>query len=260
MYAATPAAKQAWRDILGWALGRADLGWDVVDHDGPAPLAELWARDDLGCALMCGLPFSQLRPRPVLVAAPVPSLPRYEGRPIYFTDIAVAAASPVQSLEESFDGVVGFTARDSMSGYVAFRRHLLPYRQARGRTLYRKAVGGLLNASGVIRALADGRIDVGPLDSYSYDILKASAPAFAARVRTLASTAPAPIPPLVATAALTPTALAALRASLADVGRAPELAVQRRAILLEQFDVPAASSYDVFNAFLESSRDFPDPW
>jgi ABC-type phosphate/phosphonate transport system substrate-binding protein len=260
MYAATPAAKQAWRDILAWALGRAGLAWDVIEHDAPAPLAELWAREDLGCALMCGLPFSQRRPRPVLVAAPVPSPPRYEGRPIYFTDIAVAAGSPLQSLEESFDGVVGYTLCDSMSGYAALRRHLLPYRRARGRALYRKAVGGLLNASGVIQALADGTIDVGPLDSYSYDILKASTPAFAAQVRILASTAPAPIPPLVATAALTPAALAALRASLADAGRAPELAVQRSAILLERFDVPAASSYDAFNAFLESSRDFPDPW
>jgi hypothetical protein len=49
MYSAAPAVKRAWRELLGWALGRAGLDWEILDYDAPAPLAALWARDDLGC-------------------------------------------------------------------------------------------------------------------------------------------------------------------------------------------------------------------
>ena len=198
MYSATPAASHAWKTILGWAIRRAGLLWSNHDHDAPAPLAQLWDRPDLGCVFMCGLPFSQRRPRPTLVAAPVPARARYGGRPIYFTDIAVRADAPFEKLEDTFGGVVGFTLRDSMSGCVALLEHLRPYRAAAHRPLYREAVGGFLNARSVIEALAAGRIDVGPLDSYYYDLLASGAPDIAAKVRIIASTAPAPIPPLVA--------------------------------------------------------------
>ncbi len=202
MYSATPAAKADWKALLAWVLDRAGLPWDLVDYDAPAPLSLLWARDDLGLAMMCGLPFAQRGERPTLVAAPVPSPARYGGKPVYFTDIVVRADAPYRSLEDTFGGVIGYTLADSMSGGVALRHHLAPYRQAKGSRLYRKAVGELINARGVITALAEGRIDAGPLDSYYHDLLKAYDPAFAAQVRILASTAALPIPPLVTTAAL----------------------------------------------------------
>src|SRR5687768_4606717 len=123
MYSATPAVKQAWKAVLQWVMPRAGLDWELLDHDAPAPLSELWARDDLGLAMMCGLPYSQRAPRPALIAAPLPSPERYGGRPVYFTDIAVRADAPYRSLEDTFGGVVGYTLDDSMSGCVAFRTH-----------------------------------------------------------------------------------------------------------------------------------------
>jgi hypothetical protein len=147
MYSATPAVKQAWKALLGWALARAGLEWDVLEYDAPAPLSALWARDDLGCVLMCGLPFTQRAPRPALVASPVPVGERYAGRPVYFTDLAVRADAPYRSLEDTFGGVVGFTLADSYSGCVALRAHLLPQREARGAPLYRGAVGGFATAA-----------------------------------------------------------------------------------------------------------------
>jgi hypothetical protein len=38
MYSATPTVKQAWHEVLAWALDRAGLAWPVIDHDAPAPL------------------------------------------------------------------------------------------------------------------------------------------------------------------------------------------------------------------------------
>jgi ABC-type phosphate/phosphonate transport system substrate-binding protein len=258
MYSATPAVKAAWKALLAWGLARAGLDWELLDYDAPAPLSGLWARDDLGCAMMCGLPYSQRSPRPTLVAAPVPAPERYLGKPIYFTDIAVRADAPYRRIEDTFGGVVGYTVADSMSGCIALRSFLQD--SFSGRAFYREAIGGLVNAQGVIRALDAGTIDVGPLDSYVHDLLRRNDPAFAAKVRVIASTAPAPIPPLVATARLSLFDLQKLRAALNDTEGAPELASIRETLLLRGFAVPDESDYNVFRDRLAASRRFPETW
>jgi ABC-type phosphate/phosphonate transport system substrate-binding protein len=257
MYSATPQAKAAWKRVLGWVLARARLEWEVFDHEAPAPLSELWARDDLGCAMMCGLPYSQRRPQPKIVAAPVPSPARYDGRPIYFTDIVVRSDSKYSKLEDTFGAVVGYTLEDSMSGYVALRRHLLRFRSKNKPKLYRAAVGGLLNARRVIEALHERRIDVGPLDSYYHDLIRHHEPDFAAKVRVIATTAEAPIPPLVSTSKET---MLGLQEALLAAGDAPELAADRAVLLLDRFTVPDEAEYRVFDTYLSEARQYPDLW
>jgi ABC-type phosphate/phosphonate transport system substrate-binding protein len=254
MYSATPQAKAAWKKLLGWAIRRAGLDWELLDYDAPAPLSELWARRDLGGVMMCGLPYSQRAPRPTLVAAPVPSPARYGGKPVYFTDIAVRADSHYTRLEDTFGGVVGYTLEDSMSGYVALRRHLLPFRKKEIPVLYRAAVGGLVNARQVIQALEERKIDVGPLDSYYYDIIRRTEPQFAAKVRVVATTAPAPIPPLVSTGD------ESLREALLAAGEAPELSAERGMLLLKNFVVPDKADYRVFDTYLAEARQYPNLW
>jgi ABC-type phosphate/phosphonate transport system substrate-binding protein len=260
MYSATQAAKRAWNEVLAWALLHAGLAWKLYDYDEPAPLDSLWIREDLGCVLMCGLAYSRREPQPVLVAAPVPSPARYAGRAIYFTDIVVRAESSFERLEDTFGSVVGYTLPDSLSGCVALRSHLLPYSEAAGRPLYRKAVGGFVNARALIEALASGRIDVAPLDSFYHDLLKLGAPQFAAQVRTIASTPAAPIPPFVATGAIEETNLKRLRAALAAVGTAPELAVARATLLLDRLVVPAESDYAAIRTIAQAAAQYGDPW
>jgi hypothetical protein len=79
MYAVTPECKAAWRIVLDWLLGRAGVKARHEDHDPPKLLSDLWARDDLACVMMCGLPFSLRTPQALVLAAPVPRLPRYGG-------------------------------------------------------------------------------------------------------------------------------------------------------------------------------------
>jgi ABC-type phosphate/phosphonate transport system substrate-binding protein len=254
MYSATPQAKAAWKKLLAWAVRRAELDWQLLDYDAPAPLSQLWARADLGGVLMCGLPYSQRRPRPALVAAPVPSPARYGRRPIYFTDIAVRADSKHARLEDTFGGVVGYTIEDSMSGYVALRKHLLPFRKKEKPALYRAAIGGFVNARKVIEALDEGKIDVGPLDSYYYDLIRHTEPQLAAKVRVVATTAAAPIPPLVSTGD------ESLREALLAAGEAPELAAERDVLLLKRFAVPGEADYRVFDTYLAEARQYPHLW
>jgi len=209
---------------------------------------------------MCGLPYSLREPKAVVLAAPVVSLARYESRSIYFSDIAVRADSRYQTLEDTFGAVCGYTLTDSMSGSVAFRRLLHGYRKAELPQLYRAVVGNLVNARGVIQALADRRIDVGPLDGYVHDLLKHLDPAFAAQVRIVATTEAAPMPPFVATAPLTEGEIARLRGAFAAAIAAPELRAERATLLLKDFAFPEPRDYDVFRGILHTAEQYAEIW
>ena len=130
-----------------------------------------------------------------------------------------------------------------MSGGVAPLHHLAALRTRERPRLYRGAAGNLVHSRGVIDALVAGRIDVGPLDGYSHDLLRASDPAFAAQVRTVATTAPVPIPPLVATAPLGESELGRLREALLGAHEAPVLREAMARLLLARFAVPDPADY-----------------
>jgi ABC-type phosphate/phosphonate transport system substrate-binding protein len=242
MYAPAPAAKAAWQELLGWVIRRAGLGWTYLDHESPLPMAKLWARDDLGLAFMCGLPYSLRTPVPQLIAAPVPSLRRYADSAVYCTDLAVRADAPYEKIEDTFGGRLGYTVRDSQSGYYALRHCLGRYGKP-ARELYGSITGDLIHARGVIAALADGRIDVGPLDGYVHDLLRHLEPAFAAQVRVIATTDFTAMPPLVATGLLDDGVLEKLREALLAVEHEPALAGARETLILKRFAITHPEDY-----------------
>lgn len=242
MYSVTPECKAAWRSVIDWVLAEAHVDARYEDHDPPKLLSDLWARDDLACVQMCGLPFSLRTPHATVLAAPVLSLPRYGGRPIYWSDIAVRADSTFSTLEDTLGARAGYTLKDSQSGYFAFRYHLLRKFPTRLQP-YSEITGHLLNPRGVIRALAEGRIDVGPLDSYVHDLLKANDPAFAAQVRVIDTTEPTPMPPLVATAQLDSDTLTRVRQAFLAVQHEPALDAARATLLIDRFIVTEPMVY-----------------
>jgi ABC-type phosphate/phosphonate transport system substrate-binding protein len=260
MYSVSPAVAAAWRELLEWVLAQAELPWSVVDHPAPKPLVELWERPDLGCALMCGLVHTLSFQRAIPIAAPVVTQSRYRGLPVYFTDIVVRASSPFETLEGTFGSRVGYTVEDSQSGYVALREHLLPHRLARGAPLYRDVVGSLINPRGVVDALLNGRIDVGPVDSYAHDLMRKTEPQLARELRTIATTAPTPIPMFVATAPLDEVLVQKLQDAFAQVAHADRLAALRDTLLLSKFVVPQAKDYETFHARSAASDRYPDAW
>jgi ABC-type phosphate/phosphonate transport system substrate-binding protein len=260
MYSVTLHAKRAWAELLAWVERRAGVDWPMLEHEPPLLLSDLWARNDLGCAMMCGLPYSLRVPRPQLIAAPVPSLPRYDNRAVYCTDIAVKADSPDRTIEDTYGKIAGYTLKDSQSGYFAFRYYLLQRQSAVATPPYRQIVGNLINARGVINAIAAGKIDVGPLDGYVHDLLQHSDPAFAKQVRVVASTDPTAMPPLVATANIDDGTLARLRDAFLAVEHAAELAQQREALLLRRFVVPSPGDYDLTKARAQKVESSEEVW
>ena len=260
MYSAAVPAKAAWRTVFAWVLARAGVPMDLIDHDPPNLLGDLWARDDLGATMMCGLPWALRTPTPVIIAAAVPSPARYAGRAVYFSDIFVRAGSPHARLEDTFGGTVGYTLTDSMSGCVALHTALEPHRSAARPRLYARVVGELIHVRGMIEAIGAGRVDVGAVDSYVCDLLRLHDPAFMAQVKCIGSTPAVPMPPVVATAALEPGQLEALRAAFAAVEHAPELAGARQALLLSRFALHGPQDYAVFRDIHARSERYAGIW
>jgi ABC-type phosphate/phosphonate transport system substrate-binding protein len=212
MYDVAPAARAAWHSLFARVEALSGIPLTPFVHMAPAPIEELWARPDMGCVFMCGWPWAMHHePRPVPLAAPVPSPPRYGGRPVYLSDFVVREDSPYATLRDAFGGRLGWTVAHSHSGCNAPRHHLLRYAP---RFPFAGAVGPLVTPMAVAAAVREGRCEVGPMDGFAHDLLRRHAPEKVAGLRILESTDPAPVPFLVA-APGTPEAVAApLRAAL----------------------------------------------
>lgn len=212
MYDVAPAARAAWHGVFARVAALSGVPLLPFVHMAPAPIEELWARPDMGCVFMCGWPWAMhVEPRPVPLAAPVPSPPRYGGRAVYMSDLVVREDAPYRGLADAFGGRMGWTVTHSHSGCNAPRHHLLRYA---ARFPFAGAVGPLVTPVAVAQAVREGRCEVGPMDGFAHDLLRRHAPEKVAGLRILESTAEAPIPFLVA-APDTPGAVAeALRGAL----------------------------------------------
>jgi ABC-type phosphate/phosphonate transport system substrate-binding protein len=248
MYAIDATTAAAWRVVLEWVGRRAGVPFDVIDYPAPQPLPELWKRSDLGCAFMCGYPFATSALRPTLLAAPVPSPAVYEGGPVYWTDLVVAASAPITDLHDAFGKRFAWTTEDSQSGWQAPRLLLAVHAKPRRAPLFSASVGPLVTPRNVALAIAEGRADVGPLDSYAHELLRRHEPALAAKLRVIARTPVTPVPPLVGAPGMDPSVAARVRDALLAVGSAHEIAIARESLLLSGFAPVAPEAYDALVA------------
>jgi ABC-type phosphate/phosphonate transport system substrate-binding protein len=261
MYSVNPAATAAWKELFGWLARESGVDLDIIDHGFPLPLADLWSRNDLGCAFMCGFPFMLATQRPRPVAAPIPANAPIAGRPVYATCLVVRSGSDFHSIKDTFGGRLGYTVADSHSGYNALRHHLLPYYRQRGTKLYRESVGPLTTPRRVIETLLAGDIDIGPLDFYALELMRHHQPELGSKIRVVATTDPAPIPFLVASSTCPEAIVSRLQATLATFADAPACADLRERLLLEAFAPVALEDYGLMLRWDSEARaaGYPQP-
>jgi ABC-type phosphate/phosphonate transport system substrate-binding protein len=196
MYDVTPQVRGHWHALLRIVADDAGVAVECIDHAAPAALPDLWARDDLALAFMCGLAlatrYSRVRP----VAAPVTVLAQDEA-PTYRSVWLVRADSAFDALAATFGQRIGWMAEHSHSGCNAPRHALLAHRTPDRPRLYRESVGPLGHPRAVLAALANGRIDVVALDAYWWWLLQRHESVTASGFRAIGDTASAPMPPLV---------------------------------------------------------------
>lgn len=242
MYAVDAATAANWTALFGRIAEMAGGRLDVIPHAAPAPLEDLWRRDDLGLAFICGYPFARGGFPVQPVAAPVPA--SGDGRPVYASHLVMRADGDIATLEASFGKRLGWTVAHSQSGFNALRTHLLSHWQARG-PLYAKSLGPLLTPRRIIEALLADEIDIGPLDSYFYDLLQAAEPHTAARLRIVETTVPRPMPLLVASQGVDDGAVQALKQALLAAASDPEARGVMERLRLAGFQAVTPDSYQV---------------
>jgi ABC-type phosphate/phosphonate transport system substrate-binding protein len=247
MYEWSPSLSRAWRTLLEWVSRRAHADLEVLDSR--STLEEIWARDDMACVFMCGYPWALSWARPILLAAPVPSPPRYGDKPQYVSDFVVRADGPCRTLEDTFGKTIAFSTKHSHSGYNAPRYHLLSYLHPGRTRLFARVAGPYMRQRRVIEAVLEGEADVAAIDGYACDLLRRHDPETASRLRVIATTAPAPSPPLVASPSVSAPVRARIQEALLSVHADPELAETLDALLLSRFAPVGAEDFDLFLAW-----------
>ena len=110
--------------------------------------------------------------------------------------------------------------------------------------MYRRCVGNLVTARRILGAVADGTIDVGPLDAYRHMLARKYHPEMTDTIRVLESTATAPMPAFVAAPALAEETVDRLRESFSAAHSRPWFDQFREALLVERFVPVMRRSFD----------------
>ncbi|MEA2576230.1 MAG: hypothetical protein QOH93_3528, partial [Chloroflexia bacterium] len=114
-------------------VGR-ELGCETTLVEGSSFADFAAGKHDIG--FICGLPYVRLaaeeRPPVELLAAPVLEGERYGGKPIYFSDVIVRAASPFRTFADLRGRSWSYNDPDSHSGYGVTRYHMARLGETRG--------------------------------------------------------------------------------------------------------------------------------
>lgn len=247
MYAVSPEVAGLWRALLSAVIEQSGLAVTVIEHAEPAPLAALWARTDQAAVFMCGLPFARAEPRPVLMAAPMPSPVEFNGQPRYWSNLVVRADSGFYTAQDTFGRRIAFTTPDSQSGYAA----ALSYFMSAGDRfpLFREIIAPQITPLGVLTAVLNRSAEVAPVDSYAFSLLQRYRPELTSQLRIVAKTAPTPIPPLIASQP----GLEALQSAFLEADRHACTQGLMAQLLLQRFAHPDAASYEVLRECFEAA-------
>ena len=243
MYTVSPEAETAWKDLIAHVAEDAGTTFDYVTYPAPQPLEDLWRRDDLGCVQMCGYPIALDLADVVPLASPIPAAAWAGGKALSRTDLIVRDDAPFRTLADTFGGTVGWTVAHSQSGFNALRYHLLPYRTEDRPRLYRRSVGHLVTARRILDSVADGSIDVGPLDAYWHMLVRKYMPELTEKVRILESTETVPMPAFVAVPAMPRHTVDRLSEAFAAAHTQSWFAPFRASLMIEGFELVTRGAF-----------------
>lgn len=154
-------------------------------------------------AFLCGLPYVRLVDSPdspiELLAAPVLKGVRYQGKPVYFSDVIVHNDSPLTSFDDLKGCRWAYNQRISHSGYNLVCSNLLE----QGKTL---SYFGTMIETGShqrsLRLVLEGHADAAAIDSHVLDVLFSQEKDLVRQLRVIAMLGPSSIPPIVAARSL----------------------------------------------------------
>jgi phosphonate transport system substrate-binding protein len=208
---------------------------------------------DLG--FICGLPYVELArqaPSPVeLLAAPVLSGERFQGQPIYFSDVIVKRDSPFHLFSDLRGCSWSFNDPQSQSGYGITRYWLA--RLGETRAFFGKVIeAGFHQRS--IELVRDGEVDASAIDCQVLAVALRDDPALVDQLRIIASLGPSTIQPVVASSHLPQGLREELRAVLLEMGQDPAARQHLAAAFIERFTPVEDKTYDDIRQMLAISE------
>jgi phosphonate transport system substrate-binding protein len=143
---------------------------------------------------ICGLPYVRKVERFELLAAPVMRAPRYQDRPVYFSDVIVRQDSPFRSFADLRGATWAYNEPGSFSGYVGPLAHLAALGETSG--YFGRAVesGAHLRS---LELIAEGTVDASAIDTTVIELELRQRPELADHFRVIDTIGPSPIPPIV---------------------------------------------------------------
>jgi ABC-type phosphate/phosphonate transport system substrate-binding protein len=249
-----PEIRQAtdalWTSLRDALRARGIDAPDMLERERPR--SEQWHDPDLLISQTCGYPYAtSLRGTVRLVAAPLYVAEGCSG-PSYCSVVLVRADDPVRNLYDLRNRRAAFNARDSQSGYCAFRAVVAPL--ANGNAYFSETTEtGSHIAS--MEAVAAGSADCAAIDCVCWALAEHYRGDLASRLRVLAWSPPAPSLPFITAAGRSDDEVQAIREALFEVQCDPATAATRRTLLLAGVEVVEDSAYD---AILDMDRKAAD--
>jgi phosphonate transport system substrate-binding protein len=205
---------------------------------------------------ICGLPYVQLARQPSppveLLAAPLLQGERYEGKPIYFSDVIVHADSPYRSFADLRGRSWAFNDLDSHSGYNVTRCQLVKMGETGG------FFGSVVEAGShqrSIRMVCSGEVDAAAIDSQVLAIELRDHPDLRGKLKVIVALGPAGIQPVVAASRLPDSLKADVRAVLLDMGDDPAARATLAHGFVERFVPVGDEDYDDVREMLVAAED-----
>jgi len=186
-------------------------------------LPEVWRSRELLFGQTCGYPYwTGLRDTVEILAAPIYNFPGCEG-PTHCSFLVVRADDPRETLAAFRNARAAANSHDSNSGMNLFRATVAPL--ADGRPFFAGVTLTGAHAAS-LAAVADGAADIAAIDCVSFALLQQGRPSMTAKVRVLGRTPSSPALPFIASRAIPPKTLAALRAALTEAADQPTLGLR----------------------------------
>jgi phosphonate transport system substrate-binding protein len=202
-------------------------------------------RGEADFGFICGLPYVQLaarKPAPVeLVAAPVLQGERFQGRPVYFSDVIVRSESPYRSFEDLRGCSWSFNDRDSQSGYGITRYWLASIGE--NQSFFGQVVEAGFHQES-IRLVCEGKVDASAIDCQVLAVELRERPELTSQLRLLDALGPSSIQPVIAASHLPRKLKAELREIFLGMGEDPAARDHLAYGYVERFASVEDSNYD----------------
>ena len=176
-----------------------------------------------------------------LLAVPVPSGPRYQGRPVYYSDVVVRRESEFESFFDLRGAAFAFNEPRSHSGFNVVRAYLAEFGQHEG--FFGSAVESGAHARSIEMILA-GAVESAAIDSTVLEWLQSRRADLANELRVIEAIGPSPIPPWVASKKLASPLRRQIRQVLLHLHRNPAGQAALAQARLEKFLEAEDRDYD----------------